>query len=1044
MVTRQTAVACLAAVLLAACSSKTSSPGPDIAGDNSADTLMPPSDSLELDRQDNQPQADADQYVEDVGQLEVDWTTGGEIDAMADAKSEVLPDLLEEIQKDIADDLPVDVEAEVPGDVADETVGDIAEDLPADVPEEVWPDIEQEISPDICEPFCDGMECGGDGCGGSCGECDDGDPCTVDENCVEGTCQPGQPAECDDYNICSTDSCIPLEGCQYDIDEECQAGDWDHDGIPNPSDACPYSFDPGNPDENGIPGADACEPLVAHGAFESQQPLNLLAGGDNPKERRTNEPVELLLRNGISDSSLFLHLAFEGEEVVDASPYQFAGVEVFGSEPQFTPAPAAALGDALYLDGDACLKITDQPPFPAGAFTVMAYFKSGDPAIIYDNSRWWTDAGFLIKFNTGKYQFTVGDGFKLCDLFIPMSGWDTEVWHHVAFVFSHGRYAAFAEGVLLKEGTMQCTKLVDDENPAGVGCNDNSFEPPFVPTYVDELLIFSRALTAEEVGAYYRSKTTFGTDLVPGAQKVLRAPRDRHADEPGPESVTRTRIIGPHPHSDTPCPPAADPALTPDRQDLCGVEAYWRLDGDLQDVLGQHDGGAAVASPVPGRFGDHDGALFVDGTESPLALPGSSLPGSGVFTAEMWVSRGDSAPGCQQEPHLISRSVAGAADGNFRLYFAPPACALVAEIIHEGEVGLIQSDVLLGHWAPGQWRHFAAVRDEESLTIYVDGLPAASPYKPAGGLNVADNGADLVVGGSSIAGDSWFPGGFDELILHHSAKSADYLYHRANPGAPAIRFLAATAASGDAGEPASGHEVRGYTLHWQDGDAWGFFPYVSSAEGEVCFGLLNRCLGYAGWWRFDDLWGDKWVDSSTLKTHAVDEGAQTAPDPVAGQSGTALSFSGGESLLAASEAPVNGEVTVEATVLPGGDGRVVGWGNVLLEAWGLAVDGGDPGFGQSGWDSAAIAGEPLLPSVWSQLAGVRTLNMLSLHIDGAPAASAEATPAASPPGGSYVTIGRSPGSAPLYFSGYIDSVRIMTRALDADEFLHHPSLSPTQ
>lgn len=39
-----------------------------------------------------------------------------------------------------------------------------------------------------CEPLCDGKECGDDGCGCPCGECDDGKPCT-DDSCVDGACQ---------------------------------------------------------------------------------------------------------------------------------------------------------------------------------------------------------------------------------------------------------------------------------------------------------------------------------------------------------------------------------------------------------------------------------------------------------------------------------------------------------------------------------------------------------------------------------------------------------------------------------------------------------------------------------------------------------------------------------------------------------------------------------------------------------------------------------------------------------------------------------------
>src|ERR1044071_1995337 len=35
-----------------------------------------------------------------------------------------------------------------------------------------------------CCPSCGAAKCGGDGCGGSCGECDDGESCTADGRCA--------------------------------------------------------------------------------------------------------------------------------------------------------------------------------------------------------------------------------------------------------------------------------------------------------------------------------------------------------------------------------------------------------------------------------------------------------------------------------------------------------------------------------------------------------------------------------------------------------------------------------------------------------------------------------------------------------------------------------------------------------------------------------------------------------------------------------------------------------------------------------------------
>ena len=66
----------------------------------------------------------------------------------------------------------------------------------------------------LCVPNCknpDGStkQCGSDGCGGACGDgtCDDGDPCTLNDQCNGAVCAAGAPVDCSDGNVCTSDSC---------------------------------------------------------------------------------------------------------------------------------------------------------------------------------------------------------------------------------------------------------------------------------------------------------------------------------------------------------------------------------------------------------------------------------------------------------------------------------------------------------------------------------------------------------------------------------------------------------------------------------------------------------------------------------------------------------------------------------------------------------------------------------------------------------------------------------------------------------------------
>jgi hypothetical protein len=66
-----------------------------------------------------------------------------------------------------------------------------------------------------CVPDCTGAECGDDGCGGSCGTCDDSDACT-DDACVGRTCE-FTPIVCNDNVACTNDACVG-GACQFTPD----------------------------------------------------------------------------------------------------------------------------------------------------------------------------------------------------------------------------------------------------------------------------------------------------------------------------------------------------------------------------------------------------------------------------------------------------------------------------------------------------------------------------------------------------------------------------------------------------------------------------------------------------------------------------------------------------------------------------------------------------------------------------------------------------------------------------------------------------------
>ena len=111
-----------------------------------------------------------------------------------------------------------------------------------DTPADKVPDTPAEVGVDdikaeeVCSPYCEGKECGDDGCGGSCGECEadydcqDG-ICVYVPYCGDGVCNDPQgencescvdDCACDDGSICFEQACcLPLD-CDT-ADKQCGA-----------------------------------------------------------------------------------------------------------------------------------------------------------------------------------------------------------------------------------------------------------------------------------------------------------------------------------------------------------------------------------------------------------------------------------------------------------------------------------------------------------------------------------------------------------------------------------------------------------------------------------------------------------------------------------------------------------------------------------------------------------------------------------------------------------------------------------------------------
>ena len=139
----------------------------------------------------------------------IDAEDAGAVDAGTDVLDVVPHDSVDVALYDTLDVEPYDTLEVVPPDVVD--VEDLADDSGVDA-DDALGDIEDVEIP--CLPACDGVTCG-DGCGGWCTDCDDGNPCTGPDLCEDGQCigalMPLEEITIEEC-VCATDEdCLVLD-----------------------------------------------------------------------------------------------------------------------------------------------------------------------------------------------------------------------------------------------------------------------------------------------------------------------------------------------------------------------------------------------------------------------------------------------------------------------------------------------------------------------------------------------------------------------------------------------------------------------------------------------------------------------------------------------------------------------------------------------------------------------------------------------------------------------------------------------------------------
>ena len=832
--------------------------------------------------------------------------------------------------------------------------------------------------------------------------------------------------------------------------------DFDHDGVcfgPDCAsvreDRCPTVWNPDN-------DASVCDAWSNHSAdFSARRTLTLSENGSDSTHRRTNEAVEIPLVNGILDDSVVGYWKLDGGEARDYSGNGNDGV-LIGE-------PASAGG--VFGTDNGCLEFDGSDDRITVPFFEELQVQR-DIAVsfwVYRSSGVVGEGRILSTLNHGGYSVSILEGnlvrfgfntdYNNVAEVETLDAFSTDAWHSIVGVYNGETLQIYIDSEL--QALTVGTGDIHYESNEGLclGAEASPLDKHFRGK-IDEVLLFNRALSPDEIRAYYESRAPYGTKNLPGAQDDfddLRVTQNANDSwNVADEHLVPHEVLGPRPHSDTPCPveydgqELADIPFIEDREDLCGVVGYWKLDGNAEDSSGNaHHGTNYGAVPGKGRFGDEQGGMYFKTNQYVSIGSDDDLKPTEAFTVEGWIFSYQPNNGSVQ--HLVSI----ANSSGYSLHLRTDAL-LWANIWDGTEYHRPTSQNQIPEKT---WTHFAVVLGDGSIKIFLQGLQETANV--FSGSIEYDQTTPLFIGSDPDQnGDPnlYFHGLIDDILIHNVAKSPEYIYRRAHPNLPTVRFVAHTEVVDSVGDGSGSWAWLSYALNWGNADAVlrpAIVAHHSYTENHrFCYGLLNGCTGYGGWWRFDEGSGTVAVDLSTNKNNGTLVGD---PTWTAGRDGLALAFNGGSDFYveigdSPSLSPIQ-SMHMEAVVRP----DVVDSGANVIAA--KTAFSGKNAYSLQLNDASGLLSASLMSddgTVYSTPDGsavsMDTWSHLAMSYDGAEfytrrdhmAEQSLALEASLYDSSNPLYIGGDLWSAYTYFAGAVDSLRIMNRPLSPDEELHDP------
>lgn len=468
------------------------------------------------------------------------------------------------------------------------------------------------------------------------------------------------------------------------------------------------------------------EVRIYNRALAASEITSLYAQGSSDK---TNSSVSQPQGTGRLDSGLAGYWRLDdgsGSSATDSSTSANTGTLTnFPGSPTWT---TGQIGGALDFDGTDDYIDLGTTLTSASAITVSAWVKGdanvdGMPIIGSINGEQGSNFQCLAYDNSGSENLSFGNvgGGTGGNVTVAVTGLGT-TWHHVVYTNQGTRNRIYLDGALMVESN-SAALTTNTESNVQIGRCVTGGGTTYFNGPLDEVRVYSRAISADEVVMLYRLTAPTGVD---------------------------TSLKG---------------YWSFNGQDVSGTSAF--------DRSGAGNTGTLTSGPVRtiGRIGQ---AIDLDGVDDEVSVPdvASLRPGSGDWSVAVWAQ----PPNVDQTTGVVGKRQTGTPFEQWGIAVCgTDNCSASGKKI----TFLMREDganhryfVTSSNVADGNWHHIVAVANSGANTVelYIDGVAAAGTQTTGGSWPTINNTDPLKIGSSN--GSGYFDGKIDEVRVYNRVLTA--------------------------------------------------------------------------------------------------------------------------------------------------------------------------------------------------------------------------------------------------------------------------------